>query len=263
MALEADLRAAFEKHEFVLHYQPQVDLRSLKISGVEALLRWHHPTRGLVPPGVFVSVAEECGLIHAITCWVLEQACAQNAAWRKAGWPDCRIAVNVSTADFKYDDMYQTISDVLARTQLPPQLLELEVTETLLLQPESMIKAVPALKELGVMLAIDDFGTGYSSLNYLRRLPVHKLKIDKSFVCGLPTSQDDAIIAKAIIDLGHGLGHSVLAEGIENEAQLAFLRDHGCDEGQGYFFGRPVPADAFEEIWKPENNRQLVQPGCR
>ena len=255
LALEADLHAALEKDQFVLYYQPQFSLQTRRLTGMEALIRWRHPTRGIVSPGAFIGVAEETGLIDGITRWVLEQACAQNAAWQAAGWPRCPIAVNISSANFKRGDLCQIIVDVLERTKLPAQYLELEVTETLLLQDEHVVKAIPTLKDLGVALSIDDFGTGYSSLNYLRRLPVEKLKIDQSFVRNLPENQDDAIIAKAIIDLGHALGHTVIAEGVESERQLVYLRDHGCDEGQGYLFGRPMQAEAFEALLEREKDR--------
>ncbi len=255
LALETDLHAAFEKGQFELHYQPQVNLRTRRLTGMEALIRWHHPTRGMVPPSMFIGVAEECGLIHGLSRWVLEQACAQNASWQAAGLPRCLIAVNISSANFKRGDLCQIIVDVLERTKLPAQYLELEVTETLLLQDEHVLEAIPSLKKMGVTLSIDDFGSGYSSLSYLRRLPVEKLKIDQSFVHGLPESQDDAIIARAIIDLGHALGHTVVAEGVESEKQLVYLRDHGCDEGQGYLFGRPMPAEAFEALLEREMDR--------
>ena len=259
LALESDLHAALGNSEFVLYFQPQVNLRTRHLTGMEALIRWNHPTRGMVPPSMFIGIAEECGLIHGISRWVLEQACAQNAAWQAAGLPRRRIAVNISSADFKHGDLCQIIADLLARTQLPPEYLELEVTETLLLQDEHMVNAIPLLKKMGVTLSIDDFGTGYSSLIYLRRLPVEKLKIDQSFIRGLPESQDDAIIAGAIIDLGHALGHTVIAEGVESEEQLIYLRDHGCDEGQGYLFGRPMPADAFEALLERENDLRCVE----
>jgi EAL domain-containing protein (putative c-di-GMP-specific phosphodiesterase class I) len=229
------------------------------MTGMEALIRWNHPTRGMVPPSMFIGAAEECGLIHSLSRWVLEQACAQNAAWQAAGLPRRRIAVNISSADFKHGDLCQIIGDVLERTQLPSKYLELEVTETLMLQDEHVLKAIPQLKKLGVTLTIDDFGTGYSSLNYLRRLPVEKLKIDQPFVRELPGSQDDAIIARAIIDLGHALGHTVIAEGVESEEQLAYLRDHGCDEGQGYLFGRPMPASEFEALLERENDPRHLE----
>jgi diguanylate cyclase (GGDEF)-like protein/PAS domain S-box-containing protein len=254
LTLESDLHAAIEKGEFVLHFQPQVNLRTRRLTGMEALIRWNHPTRGMVPPSMFIGIAEEYGLIHGISRWVLEQACAQNAAWHAAGLPRRRIAVNISSANFKHDDLCQIIEDVLTRAQLPAKYLELEVTETYLLDDEHVIKAIPSLKNLGVTLSIDDFGTGYSSLSYLRRLPVQKLKIDQSFVRGLPENQDDAIIAGAIIELGHALGHTVIAEGVETEQQLIYLRDHGCDDGQGYLFGRPMPAEAFEALLEREND---------
>jgi diguanylate cyclase (GGDEF)-like protein/PAS domain S-box-containing protein len=255
LALEADLHAALERGEFVLHYQPQFKLQPRRLTGIEALIRWRHPTRGLILPGMFVGVAEECGLIHGLSRWVLAEACAQNAAWQTAGLPCCRMAVNISSANFRHGNLCQTIADVLADTQLSPRFLELEVTETLLLQDEHVARAIPELKKMGVTLSIDDFGTGYSSLNYLRRLPVGKLKIDRSFVSGLPASADDAIIARAIIDLGHALGHTVIAEGVETEEQLEYLRDEGCDEGQGYLFGRPVPADEFVSVLEQESAR--------
>ena len=241
LVLEADLHSALEKREFVLHYQPQVELRSRRLTGMEALIRWQHPTRGLLPPSEFVNTAEDCGLIHGLSHWVLEEACKQNAAWQADGLPRRRVAVNISSVNFKQGNFCQAIAQVLEATGLSSRYLELEVTETLLLQDEQVLQSVPVLKSMGLTLSIDDFGTGYSSLNYLRRLPVHKLKIDQSFVRGLLTNQDDAIIAKAIIDLGHALGHTVTAEGVETEQQLAYLREHRCDEGQGYLFGRPCP----------------------
>jgi EAL domain-containing protein (putative c-di-GMP-specific phosphodiesterase class I) len=196
-------------------------------------IRWRHPTRGFIPPALFVGVAEECGLIHGLSRWVLAEACAQNAAWQAAGLTHSRMAVNISSANFRHGNLCQMIADVLGNTQLSPKCLELEVTETLLLQDEHVARAIPTLNKMGIMLSIDDFGTGYSSLNYLRRMPVGRLKIDRSFVSGLPASQDDAIISRAIIDLGHALGHTVIAEGVETQEQLDFLRDQGCDEGQG------------------------------
>jgi diguanylate cyclase (GGDEF)-like protein/PAS domain S-box-containing protein len=259
LILESDLHAALEKGEFVLHYQPQVNLRTRRLTGMEALIRWRHPTRGMVPPRMFIGVAEECGLIHELSRWVLEQACAQNAAWQAAGLPRRRLSVNISSTNFKRGDLCQIIAEVLESTQLSPQYLELEVTETLLLDDEDVIKAIPALKKMGVTLSIDDFGTGYSSLNYLRRLPVEKLKIDQSFVRGLPECKDDAIIVRAIIELGHALGYTVIAEGVESEEQLVYLRDHGCDEGQGYLFGHPMPAKAFEALLLRERNHRRVK----
>ncbi len=238
LSLEADLHNALENDEFVLHYQPQVDLRTGRLTGMEALIRWQHPTRGLIAPSQFIGVAEECGLIHGLSAWVLEQACAQNSAWQSRGLPPVRVAVNISSANFKHGNLCKVIADVLDQTQLSPTFLELEVTETLLLQDEQVVAAMPVLKEMGLTLSIDDFGTGYSSLSYLRQLPVEKLKIDQSFVRGLPTSQDDLIIARAIIDVGHALGHSVIAEGVETDEQLGCLRDLDCDEGQGYLFAR-------------------------
>lgn len=257
LALEVDLHSALERNEFVLHYQPQFNLRTGRLTGLEALIRWRHPTRGLIPPGLFVGVAEECGLIQALSRWVLAEACAQNAAWQAAGLPCCRMAVNISSANFRHGNLCQMIADVLEDTQLSPEYLELEVTETLLLQDEHVARAVPTLKKMGISLAIDDFGTGYSSLNYLRRMPVGKLKIDRSFVSGLPSSQDDAIIARAIINLGHALGHTVIAEGVETMDQLEYLRGQGCDEGQGYLLGRPMPSEEFVAVLEREAVRTV------
>jgi EAL domain-containing protein (putative c-di-GMP-specific phosphodiesterase class I) len=255
LSLEADLHAALENSEFVLHYQPQVDLRTRRLTGMEALIRWRHPTRGLIWPSQFIGVAEECGLIHELSAWVLEQACAQNAAWQSRGLPHLRVAVNISSANFKHGNMCKVIANVLDQTQLSPKFLELEVTETLLLQDEQVVAATPVLKEMGLTLSIDDFGTGYSSLSYLRQLPVERLKIDQSFVRGLPTSQDDVIIARAIIDVGHALGHTVIAEGVETDEQLRCLRELDCDEGQGYVFGAPVPVEEMESILERERER--------
>jgi EAL domain-containing protein (putative c-di-GMP-specific phosphodiesterase class I) len=250
--VEADLHAALERNEFCLHFQPQVNLHSGRLIGMESLVRWQHPTRGLLPPSLFIDVAEESGMIHALSRWVLEEACRQNAAWQQQGLPRRRVAVNISSVNLKQGDLDAVVGDVLSRTKLAAKYLELEVTETLLLQDEHVALAMPALRKMGVSLSIDDFGTGYSSLNYLRRLPVEKLKIDQSFVQGLLECQDDAIIASAIIDLGHALGHTVIAEGVETEEQLAYLRGRGCDEGQGFLFGRPVPPEEFEAVLRRE-----------
>lgn len=255
LALEADLHRALRSDEFVIHYQPQVDIRTGRLLGMEALIRWQHPTRGLLLPSLFIGVAEESGLIHGLSAWVLENACAQNAAWQAAGFPRRRVAVNISSVNFKDNHFFEVISRALKHSKLAPRYLELEVTETLLLQDEQVRKATPKLKELGVALSIDDFGTGYSSLTYLRRLPVEKLKIDQSFVHGISNIQDDGIIAKAIIDLGHALGHTVIAEGVETRAQLECLRELGCDEAQGFLFGRPVPAHEFELFLEREAER--------
>ncbi|HKD36164.1 MAG TPA: GGDEF domain-containing phosphodiesterase, partial [Pirellulales bacterium] len=256
LALETDLHTALDSNQFELYFQPQLSLQSGRLTGMEALIRWRHPKRGILGPGDFIGIAEECGLIHGISRWVLEHACTQNSTWQAAGLPRCRIAVNISSVNFKRGDLCHMVADVLARTNLPPRYLELEVTETVLLQDEYVINAIPSLKKLGVALSIDDFGTGYSSLSYLRRLPVEKLKIDKSFVRGLPENQDDAIIARAIINLGHALGHTVIAEGVETDEQLVYLRKNGCDEGQGFLFGRPLPVEEFESLLEIEKDAQ-------
>lgn len=253
MALLADLHQALERREFVLHYQPQFDLRHQGLVGMEALIRWQHPLRGLVSPAKFIPLAEEAGLIVPLGRWVLEQGCAQNQAWQSAGLPARRVAINVSAMQLKHDDLVTAVSEALEKTGLAPQWLELELTETTLLQ--DLQAAAPAIQQLhqrGIQVAIDDFGTGYSSLNYLSRLPFDKLKIDQSFVRNLRDDPDAAAVAKAIIDLGHCLGMKVIAEGVETREQLDYLLAKGCDEAQGYYFDRPMPAAELASLLQKE-----------
>jgi diguanylate cyclase (GGDEF)-like protein/PAS domain S-box-containing protein len=249
LELESDLRQALEHGELMLHYQPQVDLAEGKIIGVEALIRWQHPSRGIISPAVFIPLAEDIGLIGLIGEWVLNTACAAAKAWQAAGLPFLRIAVNVSGRQISNDNVVDMVAAALQRSGLAPQFLEVEVTESVVMKDAARaISTLNALKELGISLAIDDFGTGYSSLSYLKRFPINKLKIDKTFVDGLPNEPDDAAIALAIIAMAHSLRLTVIAEGVETEAQLAFLLARGCDEIQGYFFSKPLPEEQFVEL---------------
>ncbi len=242
-SLEVDLRQALENREFELHYQPKVNLQTGSITGVEALIRWHHPQRGLVSPAQFIPIAEACGVIVPIGRWVLREACRQARAWRDAGLPPLRIAVNVSARELREKDFVAIVLAALTETGIEPGCLELELTESFLMQDATVTGAVlQALKDLGVMLALDDFGTGYSSLSHLRRFPIDTLKIDQSFVRDLATDADDASIVNAVISMGESLHMRVVAEGVETRDQVAFLQQHGCPVGQGYYFGRPVLA---------------------
>ncbi|WP_044870930.1 phosphodiesterase DibA [Pseudomonas sp. LFM046] len=244
------LRRALEQGQLRVHYQPIQRLADSRLIGFEALVRWEHPERGLVPPGEFIPVAEESGLIGHIDAWVLEQACRQMQRWLEQGRDLVFVAVNLSCRQFRRAELDAEVARVLADTGLAPHYLELEITESAVMEdPDSAEGLLTRLRDLGVRLAIDDFGTGYSSLQRLKRLPVHKLKIDQSFVRGLPADQNDIAIAHAVTALGHSLGLSVLAEGIEGDAQADFLRELGCDYGQGYLFSRPLPAADVERLW--------------
>jgi diguanylate cyclase (GGDEF)-like protein len=245
-ALQNALRGALERQEFELHYQPQVDLVSGRIRAVEALIRWHRPGVGLVAPDRFISLAEETGLIVPIGEWVLRTACAQAALWHAAGHHHLTMAVNLSARQFRQKHLVGMIEQVLRETGLAPTLLELELTEGMLMhQAEDTVYTLARLDEMGVRLAIDDFGTGYSSLSYLKRFPIHTLKIDRSFVQDIGTDPDDAAIVTAIVAMARGLSLSVTAEGVETEQQAAFLRSLSCDLAQGYHFGRPLPETDF------------------
>lgn len=245
-SLEASLRLGLERQEFVLQYQPKIDLETGQISGAEALVRWKSPDLGVVPPNEFIGVAEECGLILPIGRWVLHEACRQAQAWIKAGLKPVPVAVNVSALEFRRKDFLEGVRSVLRETGLDPRYLELELTETVLMKDaEPTIAVLHALKDAGVKLAIDDFGTGYSSLSYLTRLPIDNLKIDRSFVTDVTTDTNNATIVSAVIGMGKSLDLNVIAEGIETQEQLALLRSHNCAEGQGFYFSRPVPATDF------------------
>jgi diguanylate cyclase (GGDEF)-like protein len=244
--IELGLRHAIERRELILHYQPQMNLATGAVSGVEALLRWRHPTRGLLSPAQFMSVAEETGMIVPIGRWVLAEACRQAVAWQRAGLPPLRIAVNVSAVELRAKGFVEGVGAVLRISGLEPRWLELELTETfLMLDSAATGPVLQALKDLGVHLALDDFGTGYSSLSYMRRYPLDTLKIDHSFVRNLTTDADDASIVSAVINMGHSLHMLVVAEGVETTEQAAVLRAQACPQAQGYYFSQPVLADDF------------------
>ncbi len=254
-AMEGALRRAMEREEFTLHYQPQVDIKSGRVIGVEALLRWNHPERGLVPPNEFIPLLEENNLIIPVGEWVLRTACAQSRAWQDAGLPPLRMAVNLSARQFRQDNLVEMIDGILQETGISPKLLELELTEGLLMENTNETSLVLAqLKSRGVQVAIDDFGTGYSSLSYLKRFPIDRLKIDRSFVRDIITDSNDAAIAVAVISLGRSLGLSVIAEGVETPDQLEFLGVQKCDEYQGFHFSRPVPPEEIVCLFKPEKS---------
>ena len=250
-SLEESLRRALERQEFVVHYQPKINLRTGRISGAEALLRWTHPTRGPVPPGQFIPVAEDCGLILPIGTWVLRQACQQAQAWVDAGLPLGTMAVNISAMQLRNESFLEGVFAILQDTRLDPKLLELELTESVLMKhAESTASILTILRQRGVQVAVDDFGTGYSSLSYLRKFPIDALKIDQSFVGQITTVPDETVIVKAVIGLGRSLKLRVVAEGVETQEQMAFLQAHQCDEAQGYYFSRPVLPEQFARLLK-------------
>jgi diguanylate cyclase (GGDEF)-like protein/PAS domain S-box-containing protein len=248
-SLEGSLRRALEREEFLLHYQPKVNLDTGEITGVEALVRWQQPDRGLVPPSQFVPVAEDCGLILPIGRWVLREACRQARSWQDAGLPPLPIAVNVSAVEFRDEGFVQSVRTILAETGLEARYLELELTEGVLMDDaESTASVLQELKMMGVHLAVDDFGTGYSSLSYLRHFPIDVLKIDQSFVSQITADPDDSTIVSAIINMGKSLKHLVVAEGIETQLQRAYLQTQQCAQGQGYLFSRPLAAAQFAQL---------------
>ncbi|MDO8369356.1 MAG: EAL domain-containing protein [Candidatus Nitrotoga sp.] len=251
-SIEVSLRRALEQQEFVLHYQPKISLKSGMIVGVEALIRWQHSEQELLlPPAHFIAIAEDCGLILPIGRWVLREACLQARSWQQAGLPPIIIAVNISALEFQSNDFLENIRTVLEETGLEPRYLELELTESVLMQDAgSTDSMLHSLANLGVKLAIDDFGTGYSSLSYLRKFPINTLKIDQSFVNQMCSNPDDAAIVSAVINMGKSLKLCVIAEGIESSEQSAFLLAQHCDEGQGYYFGRPMEAEALATLLK-------------
>ncbi|WDH52580.1 EAL domain-containing protein [Pseudomonas chlororaphis] len=247
LELESDLRHALEQQEFILYYQPQFSGDGKRLTGAEALLRWRHPRRGLVPPGDFIPVLEELELVVDVGDWVISEACRQLKAWHQAKVRVPKVSVNISARQFSDGQLGMRIATILKDTGLPPACLELELTESILMREVSeAMQILDGLKNLGLSIAVDDFGTGYSSLNYLKQFPIDVLKIDRTFVDGLPSGEQDAQIARAIIAMAHSLNLAVIAEGVETHEQLDFLREHGCDEVQGYLFGRPMPANSFE-----------------
>jgi diguanylate cyclase (GGDEF)-like protein/PAS domain S-box-containing protein len=255
---ETGLRHAIERQELRLHYQPIVNLRTGAVAGVEALLRWQHPTLGLIFPDQFMSIADESGLIVPIGRWVLQEACRQAKAWQDAGLSAIRLAVNVSAVELRSKEFVVGIEAILADTGFDPSCLELELTETFLMQDSKSTSLVlSAVKALGVLLALDDFGTGYSSLSHMRRFPIDTLKVDRSFVHDLATDSGDARVVSAVINMGRSLHLRVVAEGVEAADQLLFLKQHGCSEAQGYYFSRPLRAADFAD-WMRRNTAELI-----
>ncbi len=255
LALENDLRKALDRGEFLLYYQPTIDVQTRTIIGAEALVRWNHPNKGMISPGEFIPLAEETGLIVSIGEWVLRTACAQNRAWQNVGIKPFRVAVNLSGRQFDQEGLIEVVSSAIRDTGLDPQYLELEITEsTIIKNPEKAVITLQKLKEMGIWLSIDDFGTGYSSLGNLRKFPIDTLKIDRSFVMNMTTDSDDAAITTAIIAMAHNLKLGVIAEGVVSEDQQSFLCDQGCDAVQGYLFSRPIPAEEFIKLVKEKKN---------
>lgn len=246
LALENQLRRALENNEFALYYQPQFDLNTTQIIGVETLIRWQHSTRGLLTPDQFIPLAEDIGLMDPIGEWMISTACLQNKAWQREGLPPLRLAVNISSYQFRQKAFFDRVARALRESKLEPKYLDLEITESMMMHDiQTSAKMLEKIKTLGVRISIDDFGTGYSSLNYLKRLPVDAIKIDKPFVQGVTVDPDDAAIVQAIIAMSHKLRLFVFAEGVETEGQLRFLAHHGCDGAQGFIFSQSLPAEEF------------------
>jgi EAL domain-containing protein (putative c-di-GMP-specific phosphodiesterase class I) len=258
MSLENDLRRAIENNEFVLHFQPQVDLVSQDIRGVEALVRWQHPQRGLVPPGLFIPLAEESGLIVPLGEWVLRNAFRQMCEWRAPGLPALRMSINISALQFRHGHLASFLASQLAACDIDPRHVELELTESVLMHDmDEVLQTLLEIKALGVSLAIDDFGTGFSSLSYLRRFPIDRLKIDQSFVRDIENTPANESIARAIIGLAQGLSLQIIAEGIETPAENAVMKNMRCTEGQGYLFARPLTAEDFV-LWSAKHRNGRV-----
>jgi len=258
MELENGLRKALEQDQLMLHYQPQVNLETGKIIGVEALVRWQHPENGMISPGEFIPLAEETGLIVPLGKWVLQKASAQNKEWHDKGYSSIPISVNISVRQLQEDRFIDTVKQILDQTGLNPSYLDLEITESIMQNSENTAMILNQLKELGVTLAIDDFGTGYSSLSLLKHLPIDKIKIDKSFVDDIIHHANQGAMVKTIIDMGHNLQFDVIAEGVEEQEQVAFLLRNGCMIGQGYHFSRPLPPDAMEDLLKKNMDREGI-----
>ncbi len=255
-AIETDLRLAIERREFRLHYQPKVNLNTGAVAGVEALIRWQHPKKGLLMPGEFISVAEESGLIVPIGRWVLEEACRQAQAWLCAGVAPMSVAVNVSAVELRAPAFFTGVRDIIEKCGLAPSVFEIELTETFIMQDwKSIAEVLGSLKTLGVRIALDDFGTGYSSLSYMKRFPIDTLKIDQSFVRDMTTDPDDASIVAAVINMGRSLHMRVVAEGIETEEQLALVQDHRCPEGQGFFFCVPITGSELTPLLRDQGSK--------
>ncbi len=267
VSLESELHQALKLGQFELFYQPKVDTATGDIHSAEALIRWRHPLRGLIEPAHFIPLAEECGLIHEIGAWVLREACRQCTEWRHAGRLSLRVAVNVAASQFRRGDLLELVRGALQESQLDPRFLEIELTESAVMtNPEDSAAILEQLSRMGVLVSVDDFGTGYSSMSYLRRFPIDKLKIDRSFITDLTTRADDASIVEAIVSLAHGLRLKVVAEGVETLEQLKFLQSVGCDQYQGYHFSPPLPATEFAELvcnWQKAEDRSSVDDASR
>ena len=263
-SIEEDLRRALKREEFCVLYQPKIDLKTGEVAGAEALIRWIHPTRGMIPPAQFISVAEECGLILPIGAWVMREVCRQARAWTVADLPPTTVAVNVSAMEFRVEEFPDTLFAILEETGLDPTRLEIELTETVLLKrADSVASILRRVRERGVQVALDDFGTGYSSLSYLRRFPVDALKIDQSFIRQITTAGEDTAIITAIIAMARSLNLRVIAEGVETLEELTFLRAHHCDQAQGFYFSPPVRADQFERLLRGSNADPAFRHGTR
>ncbi|WP_141500396.1 putative bifunctional diguanylate cyclase/phosphodiesterase [Paenibacillus luteus] len=251
LTLQHEMYRAIQRNEFILHYQPQYDLVSGSMVGVEALVRWNHPLKGMIPPGSFIPLAEESGMIVQIGAWVLEEACRQNKAWQDAGLPAIPVSVNLSIRQFVQNDLASKVADVLKQTGLEAKYLDLEITESMTMDVSHVSRCLLDLTDLGVNISVDDFGTGYSSFHYLKNFPIDRLKIDRSFVRDIQQDPSDAEIVAAIIAMAHNLNIQVIAEGVETEAQMEFLKKHKCDEMQGYFWSPPVSSDNIEQMLSP------------
>ena len=261
LAFANDLRKALDDNEFFLLYQPLIDLKTQRIISAEALIRWSHPVRGLVSPLDFIHVAEETGIIQFIGEWVLKTACEQNKLWQKKGLGPIKVAVNVSGIQFKQNNIVQVVSSALSDSGLEAKYLDVELTESSIMGNNHIyIATMNELKKMGVGLVIDDFGTGYSNLGYLKRFPVNKIKIDKSFVRDISRDEDDKAIVQAIIAMAQQLKLRVVAEGVENKEQLNFLQTHNCDEVQGYYFSPPIKSEEFEELLLNQKNKSFIEP---
>jgi diguanylate cyclase len=257
--LESDLHNAVTLNQFQLYYQPKVDTRTGAVRSAEALIRWVHPTRGIVSPADFIPLAEECGLIGPIGAWVIREACRQARAWQDDGVPALRVSVNLSASQFRDSGLVESIRRALDDARLQPRYLEVELTESAVMSdPEQSIAILEHLSAMGVLVSVDDFGTGYSSMSYLRRFPIDKLKIDRVFIEEIVSRPEDASIVRAIVSLAHSLRLKVVAEGVETPAQLEFLKTAGCDEYQGYHFSRPLPADEFERLIRKSRSEDVL-----
>ena len=263
LALESSLRLALEHDQFRLYYQPKVDAVTQRITGIEALLRWQHPELGLVGPTSFIPIAEETGMIVPIGTWVIKTACAQNVAWQRAGLPCVPMAVNLSARQVFDVNLLQDVTDILERTGMDPTLLELEITESMLMSNvEKATRVLKSLKAMGIRLALDDFGTGYSSLSNLKRFPIDTIKVDRSFIRDLPGDAEDKGITQAIIAMGRTLNLTVIAEGVETSAQADFLREHACDQFQGNYFSKPLPPADLARLLRTQRSQARRARRC-